>query len=104
MEKNVFAFESWSNGSMQFSTLHKGEEALRFIEEHETSNTFADLWVFDTQEKAEAKMIELYAENPQILKDWSGISEEMHWEGASPREYYICPVTGNEVTISEASA
>jgi hypothetical protein len=68
------------------------------------SGTFADLWVFDTQEEAEAQMCELYAMNPKILKDWHGITEEMHWNGASPRYYYICPVTGNEVTISEASA
>jgi len=104
MSKNIFAFESWTNGSMQFSALYSGAEAERFIEAHEASGTFADLWVFDTQEEAEAKMVELYAKNPQVLRDFTGITEEMHWNGASPRYYYVCPVTGNEVTISWASA
>ena len=39
----LFAFESWTNGSTQVSSLYKGDEAQDFVQRHNDSGTFATL-------------------------------------------------------------
>jgi len=40
---SLFAFQSWTNGSTQLSSLYEGEEAKEFIKRHNASSTFATL-------------------------------------------------------------
>ncbi len=54
----LVAFESWNNGGIETSSIYQNENAINFIDRHNSSNTFATLHVFGNHPESDGTIEE----------------------------------------------